>query len=70
MGKRLRITVDEDKCQGHNRCMALAPDLFQTDDFGMASAAGDGLVPEGQEELARLAESNCPEFAITVREED
>lgn len=70
MGKRLRVHVDQDKCQGHNRCMVLAPDLFEVDDYGTASAVGDGLVPEGQEPAARLAESNCPEFAITITEED
>ena len=24
----MRVTVDSDKCQGHNRCYALAPDVF------------------------------------------
>ena len=38
----IRIRVDGDKCEGHNRCKALAPDLFELDDFGSASAAGDG----------------------------
>ena len=41
-GKTLRIHVDPDKCQGHNRCKALAPELFDLDEFGNASAAGDG----------------------------
>jgi ferredoxin len=44
----------------------LAPDLFEVDDLGMASAKGDGLVPEGQEDAAQLAVDNCPEFAVSI----
>lgn len=65
----MRIRVIEENCQGHNRCKAIAPDLFDLDDFGNASAAADGVVPAGQEELARLAVENCPEFAIEIIEE-
>ena len=65
----MRIRVDPDLCQGHNRCKALAPDLFDLDEYGNASAANDGQVPPGQEEEARLAISNCPEFAIEIVEE-
>ena len=65
----MKICVDEDKCQGHNRCMTVAPDLFEVDDYGYASAVNDGIVPPGEEEKARLAIANCPEFAIEVFEE-
>jgi ferredoxin len=65
----MRIRVIEENCQGHNRCKAIAPDLFDLDDFGNATAAGDGVVPAGQEEMARLAAENCPEFAIEIIEE-
>ena len=64
----MRIRVDPDKCQGHNRCKALAPDLFELDEYGNASAIGDGSVAPGQEEKARLAIANCPEFAIAIIE--
>jgi ferredoxin len=62
----MRIRVNPDNCQGHNRCKTIAPDLFDLDDFGNASAAGDGLVPADQEDAARLAIENCPEFAIEL----
>jgi len=65
----VKIRVDPDKCQGHNRCKATAPDLFVLDKFGNASAAGDGRVPLGAQERARLAIANCPEFAIEIVEE-
>ena len=66
----MRIKVDPDRCQGHNRCFALAPDLFEVDDYGLSRASNDGVVPLGREELARLAVDNCPEFAISVVAED
>lgn len=65
----MKICVDEDKCQGHNRCMTVAPGLFDVDDYGYASAVNGGIVPPGEEEKARLAIANCPEFAIEVVEE-
>lgn len=66
----MRVTVDSEKCQGHNRCYALAPALFEFDDYGYASAVGDGQVPPDQEQAARLAAANCPEFAIEIGEVD
>jgi ferredoxin len=67
--RRLKVRVDPDKCQGHNRCRAVAPELFNLDEYGNAQAAGDGIVPPGQEEKAYLAKSNCPEFAVEIVEE-
>ncbi|MGH1505114.1 MAG: ferredoxin [Acidimicrobiales bacterium] len=64
----MRIVVDTDKCEGHNRCYAIAPELIDVDDYGYASAKGDGSVPSELEDKARLAEDNCPEFAITIEE--
>ena len=64
----VHVHVDDDKCQGHNRCYALAPELFDVDDFGQAHEIGDGAVPAGLEEKARLVFANCPEFAITIEE--
>ena len=64
----MRIKVDSEKCQGHNRCYAIAPELFDVDDLGYATELNDGTVPEGLEEKARLAVANCPEYAITLEE--
>ena len=65
----LKVRVDRDKCQGHNRCKALAPELFELDELGNARAVGDGRVPAALEEKAYLAKANCPEFAIEIIEE-
>jgi ferredoxin len=64
----VRVHVDAERCQGHNRCYAIAPELFVVDDMGNATEVGDGTVPGGLEDKARLAAANCPEFAITVVE--
>jgi len=66
----MKVHVDSELCQGHNRCYALAPDLIDVDDYGEAVAIADGTVAPGQEEQARLAVANCPEFAITIVEDD
>ena len=43
----MRIRVVAEKCEGHNRCHALAPDLFEVDDLRLATARRSGIVPPG-----------------------
>lgn len=62
----MRVVLDREKCQGHGRCYALAPTLFETDDEGYAVLQVDGDVPADLEDDARIAADNCPEYAITV----
>ena len=64
----MRVKVDRERCQGHARCAALAPELFALDAFGNAREAGDGTVPPALPDKAYLAQANCPEFAIEVNE--
>jgi len=66
----MRICVDANKCEGHNRCYSLAPELFDVDDLGIATALNNGIVPAGLEVKTDLAIANCPEFAISIVEED
>ena len=65
----MRVHVDREKCQGHNRCYALAPELFDVDDLGNAFELNDGLVSEGLEDKARRAAANCPEYAISITDD-
>jgi len=65
----MRVRVDGSKCQGHNRCFALAPELFELDDYGYAHERNEGVVPAELAEKARLAVANCPERAISIVEE-
>jgi len=66
----MRVEVNTDLCQGHNRCYALAPELFDVDDYGTAVVIGDGSVAPELEEKARLAAANCPEYAISIPDEE
>ena len=62
----MRVILDREKCQGHGRCYALSPALFDTDDEGYAVLKLDGDLPAELEDDARIAADNCPEYAITV----
>lgn len=62
----MKISIDEELCQGHNRCFALAPTLVDVDDYGQAFVLNDGVVPAGSEDAAQLIIDNCPEFAIST----
>ena len=62
----MKVRVINEQCQGHGRCYSLAPELFESDDFGNSVVIGDGSVPARLEESARLAELNCPERAVVI----
>ena len=64
----MRVHVDAEKCQGHNRCYAIAPELFDVDDLGQAHELNGGEVPAELEDKARMAVAHCPEYAITISE--
>jgi ferredoxin len=64
----LWVQVDRERCQGHNRCVDLAPTLFDTDELGLAFVRGEGVVSRDDESIARLAVNSCPELAITLTE--
>jgi ferredoxin len=71
----VKIRLDRQACQGHGRCYALSPGLFDCDDEGYAllPGAGEGgdavfsldLDPSQEADASRAAD-NCPEFAITI----
>jgi ferredoxin len=65
----MKVHVDEERCEGHGRCYALAPSVFEPDEVGNGQAIGDGTVAAGDEDRARLAAANCPEQAITIDED-
>lgn len=63
----MHVTIDRDRCTGHGRCYALAPDLFAPDADGYGTIVADDAVSPPASELARRAEANCPERAIAIR---
>jgi ferredoxin len=61
----MKVSVDAARCQGHARCNAISPEVFDFDEDGFAvlltSSVSDGLA-----EGVRAAERNCPERAIST----
>ena len=41
------VRIDRVRCQGHARCVALAPEIFEADALGNGRAIGDGAVAGG-----------------------
>lgn len=66
MSPPVRLRVLREKCQGHARCHALAPELVVLDEFGNAREASAAPIPRELEEKAFIAQANCPEGAIRV----
>ena len=65
----MRVHVDPEKCQGHNRCYAIAPEFFDVDDLGQClRAATTASCPRAWRARRAMAVANCPEFAISIAE--
>jgi ferredoxin len=62
------ISIDRDRCEGHGQCVAVAPDLFEFDDDGIATLRADTqVVPTDQADNAAKAADICPVVALTIR---
>jgi ferredoxin len=59
-----QVNVDRSACLGSGMCAALAPDLFELDDFAKPVKAD--IDPD---EVALDAADQCPALAITVLED-
>jgi ferredoxin len=66
MSPSIILRVLRERCQGHARCHALAPELFVLDEFGNARETSAGPIPRELEDKAFVAQANCPESAILV----
>jgi ferredoxin len=64
----MRVVIDHDRCTGHGRCYALAPELVTDDDSGYGQVIGDGTVSPDQVAAADRAVAGCPERAITLED--
>lgn len=59
----MKLTVDH-KCAGHALCNAIAPELFELDEQGIAQVTNQ---PDaGQRGLAEEAAQECPAAAILI----
>lgn len=63
----MKLHVDKEMCQGHSRCYATYPELFDIDDEGTAFVSVEDI-PPGWEDQAHNAIANCPERAIHIKE--
>ena len=58
-----KVKVDKDKCIGCGACTAVAPDVFEFDDDGLAK-----VIEEKINDDVISAKEGCPTEAITVEE--
>jgi len=64
-GGTMKLVVDQDRCGGHGRCVAVAPDLFDLDDDGMSSPITEEIGTDRQA-AAEEAIASCPQSAIRI----
>ncbi|HUQ40515.1 MAG TPA: ferredoxin [Acidimicrobiales bacterium] len=64
----MKVRIDQDRCEGHGRCYALAPQVIEPDEIGNGREIGDGDVPPEHEVAVRKAAANCPELAVIIEE--
>jgi ferredoxin len=65
----MKVKVIGDRCTGHGRCWAVAPELFEPDEEGFNSQLDTTIeVPAGKEQEAQDAVLSCPEGALEVVE--
>lgn len=58
-----KVEVDKNKCIGCGACTAIAPDVFEFDDDGLAKAVNNNINDD-----VKTAAEGCPTEAITVEE--
>jgi len=59
----MQVTIDAQKCQGHGRCYAMAPQVYEADDEGRGLVIRSEVADDLREQ-ADLGIANCPESAI------
>jgi ferredoxin len=65
----MKVNVDPQRCRGHARCVALAPEAFHFLDLEDRAEADQDAVNRADVALLLEAEQECPERAITVERE-
>jgi ferredoxin len=67
---RLRVRVDEARCQGHTLCHHALPEVFSLRDDDEHAYAAIEVVPTALEDAVRAAACECPEGAIQLDQEE
>jgi ferredoxin len=60
-----RVAIDPGKCQGHGRCVLIAPAYFDMDDSGFGVVLRDRVDDADGADIDKAVLS-CPEHAIAV----
>ncbi len=63
----MKASVDRALCQGHARCWAEAPDVYELDDLGYCCIDMTDI-PPALEDDARRGAAACPERAIVLHD--
>ncbi len=64
----MRVAVDPDLCQGHQMCLAEAPEVLGFDDDADQAVVLLPEPPAPLHEAARRAARYCPALAITLED--
>jgi len=62
----MKVIVDSNRCQGHARCRAICPELFELDDLDQKSRVKLETVPPELEKKTARAVNECPEDALSL----
>ncbi len=62
-----RVAIDPEKCQGHGRCVLIAPTYFEVDDTGFGRALVDQVADDDRADIEEAVLS-CPELAIQLQD--
>lgn len=64
----MRVVIQRERCQGHARCAAVAPDLYPLNDLGFIATDGFAVPPGSRKDAERGARA-CPERAVSIVED-
>ena len=56
----MKVRVITEKCQGHGRCYSLAPELFESDDYGNSVVARRRQRPRGARRVGEARRAQLP----------
>lgn len=60
-----KVSIDSTKCQGHCRCVQIAPEYFDVDDGGYGQVIREDVADKDVAEVEEAILA-CPESAITL----
>ncbi|NGN94251.1 ferredoxin [Nocardioides sp. KC13] len=64
----MKLAADLGLCQGHQECLAEAPELFGFDEDSYQVVVRVPDPSDGQLDAARAAVKYCPAFALTLED--